>query len=61
MAEKKSSMGFETPSMRIQEAYKEILEQITTKKADWEKMVAKCNEEVKIVHDGTKNISESRS
>jgi uncharacterized lipoprotein YehR (DUF1307 family) len=34
---RKEPLGFKTPSMRIQEDYKEILEQITAKKADWDK------------------------
>ncbi len=32
--EKKKPLGFKTPSMQIQEEYKEILEQITAKKTD---------------------------
>lgn len=34
---KKKPLGFETPSMRIQDEYEEVLEQIIAKKADWEK------------------------
>jgi len=41
---KKQSIGFETPSMHIQEEYKEILEQILAKKADWKKITTSFNE-----------------
>ena len=38
MAKKKRPIGYETPSMRIQEEYKEILEQLEKKKVDWEEI-----------------------
>lgn len=40
---KKKAMGFETPSMHIQEEYEEILEQIMAKKTDWEELLKRCN------------------
>lgn len=40
--EKKEPLGFKTPSMRIQEEYKEILEELLAKKANWEKLFDHC-------------------
>ena len=36
---KKEPLGFKTPSMRIQEEYKEILDQIKKKKTNWENIL----------------------
>jgi len=56
---KKMPLGFETPSMRIQEEYKEILEQIMGKKADWEKILTDCNESCKFAFDSANDIIKS--
>ena len=37
--ERKEPLGFKTPSMQMQEEYKELLEQIMVKKVDWEKLL----------------------
>ena len=37
--EKKRPLGFETPSMRMQEEYGEIIEQLKKKKANWGKIL----------------------
>jgi len=52
----KKPLGFKTPSMQIQEEYKEILEQITAKKTDWEKLFAASNKLYEYVYSGSGDI-----
>ena len=54
--EKKRPLGFETPSMRIQEEYKELLEQIMAKKADWEKILSHCFNMLNLASEMTNNF-----
>jgi len=57
--EKKEPMGFKTPSMRIQEEYKEILEQLMAKKANWEQILKDCSDLLTYATKGADEISES--
>lgn len=54
--EKKKPLGFKTPSMQIQEEYKEILGQITAKKTDWEKLFAASNKLYEYAYGGSGDI-----
>lgn len=55
---KKRPLGFETPSMQIQEEYKKILKQIMAKKADWKKILKGCHERFEFALDGAKNVDQ---
>ena len=55
MAKKKEPLGFKTPSMQIQEEYKEILEQIKAKEADWEKILKVFEKVNKFAFDSSRD------
>jgi hypothetical protein len=53
---KKKPMGFETPSMRIQDEYEGILKQLRRKKANWGKILTGCDEIHEYVSNGVENL-----
>jgi len=55
MADKKRPLGFETPSMRIQEEYQEIREQITKKKTNWERIFTRLEKTFNVASDNLSN------
>lgn len=56
MARKKRPMGFETPSMRIQDEYEQILKQLRKKKADWGKILTECDDLHEYVSSSVDNL-----
>jgi hypothetical protein len=64
MAKKKEPLGYKTPSMQIQEEYKEILEQIMAKKANWENILTHtlsgANDALKRTNDLVKKLESKK-
>ncbi|MBA7632137.1 hypothetical protein ES703_39680 [subsurface metagenome] len=58
---KKEPLGFKTPAMQMQEEYKEVLEQLMSKKADWEKILMGCMERYKFADEGAGNVIEQKA
>ena len=56
---KRKPLGFETPSMRMQEEYKEILEQIMAKKVNREHLLKHCNDMLTGALKGAEDIGEN--
>jgi hypothetical protein len=56
MAKKKRPIGFETPSMRIQDEHEKILKQLRKKKANWGKILTGCDEIHEYVSNGVENL-----
>ena len=62
MAKKKAPLGFQTPSMQIQEEYKEILERIKKKEANWGEILTDALHSTDDVFKGTDDfIKETKS
>ena len=53
---KKKPLGFETPSMRIQEEYQELRKQIMVKEANWESILKRCDDTVNFAHLGVEDF-----
>ena len=53
--EKKRPLGYETPSMRIEEEYQKLLKQIMAKKANWENIFTHCDDMLKYSQRGVED------
>jgi len=58
MPKKKRPLGFQTPSIQIEEEYEEILKQLRKKKANWGKISKSFDDSLTFVSEGTVDIIE---